>query len=403
MKNNWQTKKVGEICDINPTKSETRNLSDGTTVSFVSMSSVDEHSQSITVEESREYAQVKKGYTYFKRGDILFAKITPCMENGKVALSNNLKNEIGFGSTEFHVLRAKDTVLPEYVYHLVRSEFFRNEAGKRMTGSAGQKRVPREFLENYEIPLPPLSTQKEIVKMLDEKMGKIGEAKRLRAEALADTEKILPQTLHEIFAEGKKNGWKEEELGGSVKLQGGFAFKSPEYKTTGIPLIRIQNLQDEIIDLSKAVYIEENPTKDFKKFLLRDNDILIAMSGATTGKLARVSQKQLPSLLNQRVGRFVVKDATKISAEFLWFFLKSLQDSILLAAYGGAQPNISPSKIESIKIVIPPLAEQQKIVAKLDALSEKVRILRDLQIAQLADLKSLEKAYLREAFSEKLV
>lgn len=146
--NSWPIKTLGDVCIINPKKAEVVGLSDDTVISFVPMSSVDEFSQSITLQEERELSEVKKGYTYFKKGDVLFAKITPCMENGKVAHATNLRNDVGFGSTEFHVIRAGDDVLPEYIYSLVSSSAFRVEAQTKMTGSAGQKRVPKDFIEN---------------------------------------------------------------------------------------------------------------------------------------------------------------------------------------------------------------------------------------------------------------
>jgi len=131
-------------------------------VSFVPMSAVNEHTQSIEKMETRELGSVKRGYTYFRNGDVLFAKITPCMENGKVAIARDLKNNLGFGSTEFHVIRPTEKVLSEWIYNIIRHPSFRAIAKTKMTGSAGQKRVPKEFLERYEIPIPPLDEQKRL-------------------------------------------------------------------------------------------------------------------------------------------------------------------------------------------------------------------------------------------------
>ncbi|MDP3935305.1 MAG: restriction endonuclease subunit S [Candidatus Giovannonibacteria bacterium] len=191
-----------------------------------------------------------------------------------------------------------------------------------------------------------------------------------------------------------------KKLGEVIKLQGGFAFKSSEYDISGIPLIRIQNLKNEVIDLNKIVFIDEKKKKDFEKFLLNDEDILVAMSGATTGKLARISSKQLPAFLNQRVGRFVVKDETKIDKEFLWYFLKFLRDSILKSAYGGAQPNVSPSKIENIKIPLPPIGEQRKIVAKLEKLLGKIKEAKKLRAEAQEAAQNLLPAELHRIFTQ---
>ncbi|MFH0712598.1 MAG: restriction endonuclease subunit S [Candidatus Jorgensenbacteria bacterium] len=255
------------------------------------------------------------------------------------------------------------------------------------------------IFDELEIPLPPLSEQEKIVAKLERVLAKISEAKKLRAEARENADNLLPAELHKIFDESRNKGWEEIKLGEVIKLQGGFAFKSTEYKTSGIPLVRIKNLQNEEINFRNAVFIDELERDKFKNFLLEENDILIAMSGATTGKLARVSTNKLPAFLNQRVGRFVIKDNTKTNVGFLWHFLKSLQDFVLLAAYGGAQPNISPSKIEAIKISLPPLAEQKKIVARLDSLSQKIQAVQKLQNTTAADFFDLQQSTLAKAFA----
>jgi type I restriction enzyme M protein len=106
---------------------------------------------------------VLTGYTYFRDGDVLLAKITPCFENGKAGIAQNLLNGIGFGSTEFYILRASEKVLPRFVYYLVTRSDFREEGAQNMSGTAGQQRVRRDFLEDYEIPLPPIEEQRRIV------------------------------------------------------------------------------------------------------------------------------------------------------------------------------------------------------------------------------------------------
>ena len=155
--------KLGEICLINP---KSCTLRDDTEVSFIPMTKVGEHGE-FDASEIKNYSEVKKGFTNFQNGDILFAKITPCMENGKGAIAHNMKNGIGFGSTEFHVLRPDtDKITREWLYYLTTWKTFRKEAERNMTGSAGQKRVPKTFLENYVVNLPDIDTQKSENKIL---------------------------------------------------------------------------------------------------------------------------------------------------------------------------------------------------------------------------------------------
>ena len=159
----WERAKLGdkEYFTLNPNKKEIANLSDDTLVSFVEMASVSDEGY-IQNRVDRSLKEVKKGYTYFAQNDILIAKITPCMENGKCAIATNLTNGIGFGSTEFHIFRAKKGVKQEILFLYLNDKNIRREAARNMTGASGHRRVPIEFYENLKIPLPPLKEQEKI-------------------------------------------------------------------------------------------------------------------------------------------------------------------------------------------------------------------------------------------------
>jgi type I restriction enzyme, S subunit len=184
LKGKWKKERLGNICIINPKKSEIKDIPEDLDVSFVPMNSVDEKEGIIKKQEIRKLKDVKKGYTYFKENDVLFAKITPCMENGKAAITTNLKNGIGFGSTEFHVIRPNENMLADYIFYFIRQPSFRKVAAAKMSGTAGQLRVPSGFLENYEIPIPPIEEQKRIIKMLN----KIKENFRLISNEQSNTD-----------------------------------------------------------------------------------------------------------------------------------------------------------------------------------------------------------------------
>lgn len=152
--------KLKELTKINPQKSEVKELDQNTVVSFVPMEDVSEGGE-LNLSQERTLGEVYKGFTYFKDGDVVVAKITPCFENGKGALMKDLVNGIGFGTTEFHVLRAKDLsrLNPIWLFNVTRSKRFNVYGEMQMTGSAGQKRIPKSFLEDYEITLPPIALQ----------------------------------------------------------------------------------------------------------------------------------------------------------------------------------------------------------------------------------------------------
>jgi type I restriction enzyme M protein len=176
----WGMVKLGEACELNPKKSEVRDFPDTTEVSFVPMADVNEHEMLFIPKEVKPLSEVYSGYTYFKENDVLLAKVTPCFENGKAGIARNLKNGIGFGSSEFYVLRAMDNkVLPEIIYYLINSSNFLSKGKDNMTGTGGLQRLTKDFVLNYPIHLPDLDSQHAIVDSLNEEMTIVEQNKRL--------------------------------------------------------------------------------------------------------------------------------------------------------------------------------------------------------------------------------
>ena len=195
--NRWPKKPLGEVCAINPKLKVSEVPASDAQVTFVSMAAVDQVRGSIARPEIRRYSQVAKGYTPFRENDVLFAKITPCMQNGKAAIARGLCGGLGFGSTEFHVLRPNRDLLPPWVFAFIRQPSFRAVAEAHFTGSAGQQRVPTDFLKNFPIPVPPLAEQERIVKLLHE----ADELRKLRAQADRRTADLIPALFQEMFSE----------------------------------------------------------------------------------------------------------------------------------------------------------------------------------------------------------
>jgi type I restriction enzyme, S subunit len=162
---NWIEPAIREVAEVNPRKDADLSVTD--LVSFVPMASVDEVSGTILSPIDRPYGEVSKGFTHFRDGDVIFAKITPSMENGKSAVAGNLRNGTGMGSTEFHVFRSSGAIEPEYLWRFVRQKSFRENAQTVMSGAVGQQRVPADYLKNHSIPLPPLKEQRRIVTKVD--------------------------------------------------------------------------------------------------------------------------------------------------------------------------------------------------------------------------------------------
>lgn len=204
----WKTVSLTEAAELNPPLPE--KLSAEQIVSFVPMSAVSAESAAVESEETRTYSAVAKGFTPFVAGDVLVAKITPCFENGKIAQAN-LSRGVGFGSTEFHVVRPRTGKLnARYALHFLRQQHIRKAGERRMTGSAGQRRVPEHFLSGLEIPLPPLAEQRRIAEVLD--LAEALRAKRRAALAQLDT---LTQSLFlDLFGDPVSNPrkWPQENL-----------------------------------------------------------------------------------------------------------------------------------------------------------------------------------------------
>lgn len=212
-----------------------KGLEDSQAVSFLSMSSVSEDARLLD-EEERTLGECRKGYTYFERGDVLVAKITPCFENGKAVHLQKLAHPIGFGSTEFHVIRPKPSVLDgRYLFYLLWNPLFRRYGEAKMSGSAGQKRVPVDVLKKYKIPLPPLKEQKRIAAILD----KADAIRRKRQQAIHLTDQLLRSVFLDMFGDipAKKSRYPFGTCREFVKAQSGKSSKAViSARQTPIPI-----------------------------------------------------------------------------------------------------------------------------------------------------------------------
>ena len=200
----WEYKKISDIAKINPTLPNKEVIDRNLIVQFLPMKLVEEIVNKIHLTETRKYADVLKGsYTPFIDNDIIFAKVTPCMENGKIAIVNNLMNGIGFGSSEFHVLRCNDKILNSYLHRFIVQDKFRNEAQKAMTGAVGLRRVPKQFIETYSIPVPnTLEEQSKIIQEIESRLSVCDKIEESIIQGLQQAEALRQSILKRAF-EGK--------------------------------------------------------------------------------------------------------------------------------------------------------------------------------------------------------
>lgn len=175
----WEMVELGEVCTINPKKSELKELPGDLDVSFVPMADINENIMSFDPKQTKSLREVIKSYTYFRDNDVLLARVTPCFENGKAGIAMNLKNGIGFGSSEYTVIRCKSRVLPTWIYVLITTDTFKTSGKLHMTGTGGLQRVPNDFISSYQIPVPDIKTQEDLINKIHIEQGYVESNKNL--------------------------------------------------------------------------------------------------------------------------------------------------------------------------------------------------------------------------------
>ena len=283
-------------------------------------------------------------------------------------------------------------------FYLLYFDFMlKSEAAKESKGTAIKNIPPFDILKNFYIPLPPFAEQQRIIAEIERWFTLIDTVEQGKSDlqiAIKQTKsKILDLAIHgklvpqdtndepasellkrinpkaEITCDNEHSrklpyNWCLCNLGDVCMLENGFAFSSDQYKAKGIPLIRISNIKDNEISLSSCVFINEGYEE---KYIVHSGDLLIAMSGATTGKMGIYNQKYV-AYLNQRIGNIKIVDSNLLFDKYRNYFLFSQKNKILELAYGGAQPNISGKVINSLFVPLPPIAEQKRIVQKIEVL-----------------------------------
>ncbi len=196
----WRWVKLGEVTEINPRRPrDLERLGDAPTT-FVPMTAVDDLKGEIARPETKLFKEVRSGYTYFAEGDVLFAKITPCMQNGKHAIAKNLIDNIGFGSTEFHVIRPSNQIYADWIHLFIRQPRVLSEAKRHFSGAVGQQRVPENFLASIEIPIPSLPEQQRIAALLREQMQAMNEAHQAAEAQLKAINQLPAALLRQAFS-----------------------------------------------------------------------------------------------------------------------------------------------------------------------------------------------------------
>lgn len=377
--------RLKDICIINP---KSPGFQDELTVSFVPMPKVGENGE-FDSSEIKTYQEVKKGFTYFQNGDVLFAKITPCMENGKGAIAHSLENGVGFGSTEFHVLRpCLKYVTSKWLFYLLSWQTFRKEAEKNMTGSAGQKRVPKSFLEEYDVDLPNVNTQEKMTDTLDKLCTLIF----LRKQQLAKLDELVKARFVEMF------GDITETVSLSYYITSLLAGKS---------LAGEEECNNKVLKTGAATYDEFDSTQvknlpiDYvprPEHLLKTGDVIISRMNTTelVGAAAYVWEAPFNTYLPDRLWRAELKDNACPICVWQLLIQNSTKESIRKIASGtsGSMKNISKPGLLSIRVKKIDTDDQQKFSGFVEQVHRN-----KLTIQQSLDkLKVLKESLMQQYF-----
>ena len=402
MKAGWTVKPLAEVCQIKPPKAEARRLiSANDLVSFVPMEALGIDQKVLVPTQTKPFSEVAGSYTYFADGDVLLAKISPCFENGKLGIAANLVNGVGFGSSEYIVFRPDASVDKEWLYYFLARESFRAEGAERMTGAVGHKRVAKDFVESYPIPVPPLPEQQRIVILLDEAFDGIATARAHAEKNLQNARAIFESHLQSVFTQ-RGDGWVDTTIGECIRFID-YRGKTPKKTDSGLQLITAKNVKMGYLRKTPEEFVAPN---SYEAWMTRGIPRLGDVLFTTEAPLANVAQLDTDErvVFAQRI-IIMQPDAEKLDNTFLKYLLLSapIQQRIHEKGTGATVQGIKASLLKKIEISFPSsLVDQAHIVARLDALSVESERIESLYQCKLAALDELKKSLLHQAFSGQL-
>jgi len=388
----WKVRRLKRIARLNPSKSEVPcMMRDGRAV-FLPMDRVGSDGR-FDASEVRPISELWNGFTYFRRGDVIVAKITPCFENGKGACLENLPTTLGFGSTEFHVIRPSKAIVSAYLYRVTTLSEFRRLGADEMTGAAGQQRVPVDFIANFPIPFPPLTEQTAIVRFLDHMDRRIRRVIRARRKRINLLEEYKQALIHQAVT-------------GSIDVRTGKPY--PAYKDSGVEWLGEVPAHWEVVPLKRLawfksgagfpVHYQGDTSAEIPFFKVSDMNIpgnekyLHVCANTVSMTVAQdLGATVLPAgtIVFPKVGGALLTNKRRIAAnqccidnnmmgcvarngnrDFLFLIMSYIDLGQI--AKPGPVPAISEGEVREIRVALPSAPEQTAIVEYLDAQTAKI-------------------------------
>lgn len=403
---NWCWAYLDKVYCVNPKN----DAEDDADAAFIPMEKISAGMQNDYTFETQPWKKAKKGHTQFADGDVAFAKISPCFENRKSMIAENLPNGIGGGTTELIVLR-QPKILSKYTFWLISDENFVQGGKNTYSGTVGQQRISMDYVRNYRVPLPPLAEQQRIVDRIESIFAKLDEAKE-KAQAVVDGFELRKSAiLHKAFTgeltakwreehEIKIDGWKKYKIDECCKVGSGGtpSRKHPEYYEGSIPWIKTGEIDwNDILDAEEK--ISDAAVQNSSAKIYESGVILVAMygMGVTRGKAAIL---RVQAATNQAV--CVLQPKNDLLNRYLFYYFMYNYWNIREKSVGGNQLNLSATIIKNFDILIPSIDEQSEITRILDSLLAKENAVKDTAETVLDQIDAMKKAVLARAFRGEL-
>lgn len=367
----WDSHRLSSFCLTNPGKEVLSSLDDSFVMSFIEMSSVNNNGY-IEHTEDKLLGELKHGsYTLFQEGDIIIAKITPCMENGKCAIARHLTNGMAMGSSEFHVIRTDQSkVVNEYLFCFLNRKIVRDLAEQNMTGTSGHRRVPIKWYEELEIPVPPIDIQKQIVEEIERVDNRVSIAKSSIDNKVSDIKTIInglaPSTIN----------IKEYFDVDTQTLNPTTCWKNEYFTYVDIDSV---GKGDGNISFDKKILGKDAPSR--ARRVAQDRTVIVSTVRPYLKAFAYVENVPDKTIFSTGFALLKSKNKEKYIPKLLYFlfmFSDDLMKQIKAVMPKAAYPSIKHNNIEDFKIPIPPINEQKHIVAQIEALEAEITKARNL-------------------------
>ncbi len=347
--------------------------------------------------QARPYGELRRGFRSFRDGDVLFAKITPSMENGKSAVAEALERGQGLGSTEFHVIRPGSDLDPHFLRYYISQRSFRELAREQMTGTAGQLRVPARFVRELSIPLPPIDEQRRIVRALDQLLSRLYVGRDALLHSVQKLDRYWASYLTSLFAGLKETATPSRAFEFVTSGSRGWA---RYYSSSGVPFIRMGNLQRGRLDLdlTEVQLVEVSATAEGKRTRLLAGDLLISIT-ADLGMVGIVPTDLGEAYINQHVA--LARARPKFDPRFVGWYLISPHGQRELTRFrrGATKAGLGLENIRSVTAPELSLEKQAAVVSEIDRQKSAEEALRQELSPAVLHAVSLREATLRAAFS----